>query len=44
MNDQEFGVVAQNTILLLLALTAQDSTDIQRTAIPLDFAKALIHV
>lgn len=44
MNDREFDVVARNTILLLLALTAQDSTDIQGTTIPLDFAEALIHV
>ena len=36
--------MARNTVLLLLALTAQDSTDIQGTAIPLDFAEALIHV
>jgi hypothetical protein len=44
MNDREFDVVARNTILLLLALTAQDSTDTQGTTLPLDFAEALIHV
>jgi hypothetical protein len=44
MNDREFDVVARNTVLLLLALTAQDSTDIQRTTILFDFAEALIHV
>jgi hypothetical protein len=44
MNDREFDVVARNTILLLLALTAQDSTDTQATTIPLDFAEMLIHI
>jgi hypothetical protein len=44
INDREFDVVARNTILLLLALTAQGSTDIQGTTIPLDISEALIHV
>ncbi|KFY92810.1 hypothetical protein V500_04013 [Pseudogymnoascus sp. VKM F-4518 (FW-2643)] len=39
MNDLEFDVVARNVILLLLALTAQDSANT-----PSDIAEALIHV
>lgn len=44
MNYREFGVVARNTILLLLALTAQDSTDSEDNSTPIDMAAALIHV
>ena len=44
MNDLEFDVVARNTILLLLALTIQDSTAIEASATPLSTAEALIHV
>jgi Domain of unknown function (DUF4470) len=44
MNDREFGVVARNTILLLLALTAQDSTNTEDNSTPIDIAAALIHV
>lgn len=39
MNDLEFDVVARNAILLLLALTAQDSSNT-----PSNIAEALIHV
>lgn len=41
MNDREFDVVARNAILLLLALTSQDS---EETYTPPDIAEALIHV
>ncbi|KFY46659.1 hypothetical protein V495_02325 [Pseudogymnoascus sp. VKM F-4514 (FW-929)] len=47
MNDREFDVVARNVILLLLALTAQDFTDIdeaKETDSASDIAEALIHV
>jgi len=44
MNDIEFDVVARNTILLLLALTTQDSTTIGTFSTPLSIAEALIHV
>ncbi|OBT41478.1 hypothetical protein VE00_07576 [Pseudogymnoascus sp. WSF 3629] len=40
MNDREFDVVARNAILLLLALTSQDS---EETDTPPDIAEALIH-
>ncbi|OBT89074.1 hypothetical protein VE02_01945 [Pseudogymnoascus sp. 03VT05] len=41
MNDREFDVVARNAILLLLALTSQDSKEANT---PPDIAEALIHV
>ncbi|KFX99826.1 hypothetical protein V490_01644 [Pseudogymnoascus sp. VKM F-3557] len=47
MNDREFDVVARNVILLLLALTAQDFTNIdeaKETDSASDIAEALIHV
>lgn len=47
MNDREFDVVAGNVILLLLALTAQDFTNIdeaKETDSASDIAEALIHV
>ncbi|KAH8674391.1 hypothetical protein BGZ60DRAFT_468760 [Tricladium varicosporioides] len=44
MNDLEFDVVARNTILLLLALTIQDSTTAEASTSPLSNAEALIHV
>ncbi|KAH8593889.1 hypothetical protein B0O99DRAFT_546517 [Bisporella sp. PMI_857] len=44
MNDREFDVVARNAILLLLALTAQDFTDSEKTTKPLDAVEALIHI
>ena len=44
MNDLEFDVVARNTILLLLALTIQDSTTVEASTTPFSTAEALIHV
>lgn len=46
MNDLEFDVVARNAILLLLALTSQDSTNPgeKETNTPTDIAEALIHI
>lgn len=44
MNDLEFDVVARNTILLLLALTIQDSTTVEASTTPLSNAEVLIHV
>ncbi|OBT66458.1 hypothetical protein VE03_03695 [Pseudogymnoascus sp. 23342-1-I1] len=47
MNDREFEVVARNAILLLLALTSQDSTNHSEAGeanTPSDIAEALIHV
>lgn len=47
MNDMEFDVVARNVVLLLLALTSQDSNNdskITETNTPADIAEALIHV
>lgn len=41
MNDREFDVVARNAILLLLALTSQDSEETNTAS---DIAEALIHV
>jgi hypothetical protein len=43
MNDRELDVVARNTILLLLALTAQDSADIKATPTSISIAESLIH-
>ncbi|KAL2063905.1 hypothetical protein VTL71DRAFT_4399 [Oculimacula yallundae] len=44
LNDLEFDVVARNAILLLLALTIPDSTDVEASIIPLSNAEVLIHV
>lgn len=44
MNDLEFDVVARNTILLLLALTIQDSTTAEASTSLSSNAEALIHV
>lgn len=47
MNDLEFDVVARNAILLLLALTSQDSTnpgETKDTSTPTDIAEALVHI
>ncbi|KFY06924.1 hypothetical protein V492_07605 [Pseudogymnoascus sp. VKM F-4246] len=47
MNDLEFDVVARNAILLLLALTSQDTVgcnEAGETNAPPDIAEALIHV
>jgi hypothetical protein len=44
MNDLEFDVVARNTILLLLALTIQDSTIVESSTTSLSTAEVLIHV
>ena len=44
MNDLEFTVVARNAILLLLALTIQDSTTVEASTSPLSNAEVLIHV
>jgi hypothetical protein len=44
INDLEFDVVARNTILLLLALTIQDSTTAEASTTPVSNAEALIHV
>lgn len=47
INDLEFDVVARNAILLLLALTSQDSTNLGETEepnTPTDIAEALIHI
>ncbi len=44
INDREFGVVARNTILLLLALTAQDITEMNETTISPDIVEGLIHL
>lgn len=44
INDLEFDVVARNAILLLLALTTQDSTTAEASTPPLSNAEALIHV
>ena len=44
MNDLEFDVMARNAILLLLALTAQDSTAVETSTTPLSNAETLIHV
>jgi hypothetical protein len=44
INDREFDVVARNTILLLLALTGQDSTEAEENSMPIDLSAALMHV
>jgi len=43
MNDRDFDLVARNVVLLLLVLTADESTDIQ-TKMPFGLAEALIHL
>lgn len=44
LNDREFDVVARNTLLLLLALTAQGTGDAKGTAALPDTAEELIHL
>ena len=44
MNDLEFTVVARNAILLLLALTIQDSMTVEASTSPLSNSEVLIHV
>ena len=44
INDVEFDIVARTTMLLLLALTLQDSTHDERSNAPLTTAEILIHL